>query len=351
MKEKIAVLAGDVGGTKTNLALFAKHEGPASPVALQSYPSREAPDLESIVKKFLSSLDLPVSRACFGIAGPVVNGRCKTTNLPWEVSEARLKRAFKWEWVRLVNDLAATGLSIPLLKRRETAALNRGRPQRGGNIALVAPGTGLGQGLMLFHQGKALPVPSEGGHVDFAPTNEQEVELWRYLNRKLGHVSVERIVSGPGLGNIYAWLKEGGRYREPAWLKERLIEEDPARVISETGLAEKNPLCVEALRTFVSILGAVAGNLALTGLATGGVYLGGGIPPKILPALKTGAFMKAFTDKGRFRGLLEKIPVRVIMNERAALLGAAECAFQAVEGEEFHTDGEPESAGRAPHPF
>lgn len=167
--------------------------------------------------------------------------------------------------------------------------------------------------------------------MDFAPNNEPEVELWRSLKRKLGHVSVERIVSGPGLGNLYAWLKESGRYQEPQWLKERLLEEDPAKVIAESGLNEKHPLCVEALRMFVSILGAAAGNLALTGMATGGVYLGGGIPPKILPALKTGLFMQAFTDKGRFRGLLEKIPVRVIVNEGAALLGAAKCAFQGVE--------------------
>jgi glucokinase len=185
--------------------------------------------------------------------------------------------------------------------------------------------------LVVFHQGKALPVPSEGGHVDFAPTSEPEVELWRHLQEKFGHVSVERIASGPGLGNIYAWLRESGRYREPVWLKERLLEEDPAKVIAECGLTDKHPLCVEALHTFVSILGAVAGNLALTGLATGGLYLGGGIPPKILPALKTGPFMKAFTDKGRFCGLLEKIPVRVITNEQAALLGAAEWAYQTVE--------------------
>jgi glucokinase len=233
--------------------------------------------------------------------------------------------------VSLVNDLSATAMAIPLLNRRELATLNKGRPQKGGNTALVAPGTGLGQGLVVFHQGKALPVPSEGGHVDFAPTRELEVELWRTLKQKFGHVSVERIVSGPGLIEIYAWLKESGRYREPQWLKDRLLEEDPAKVIAENGLAENHSLCVEALRTFVSILGAVSGNLALTAMATGGVYLGGGIPPKILPALKTGPFMKAFTDKGRFRGLLEKIPVRVIMNERAALLGASECALQAVE--------------------
>ena len=331
MKKETVVLAGDIGGTKTNLGLFVMGEGRPSPHAVESYPSLETPNLESIVKRFLSDHSASVSSACFGIAGPVVNGRCKTTNLPWEVSEARLAKAFQWERVRLVNDLTATAMAIPLLKRGELATLNNGRPQKGGNIALIAPGTGLGQGLVVFQKNKPLPVPSEGGHVDFAPTSEPEVELWRTLKKMFGHVSVERIVSGPGLGNIYAWLKESGRYPEPPWLKERLLEEDPAKVIAEIGLAENHPLCVEALHTFVSILGAVAGNLALTALARGGVYLGGGIPPKILPALKTSLFMEAFKDKGRFRSLLEKISVRVIMNERAALLGASHCAFQAVE--------------------
>lgn len=336
MKKRTVVLAGDIGGTKTNLALFVRGEERPSPSAFESYPSPEASNLESIVGRFLTNHPAAVSSACFGVAGPVVNGKCRTTNLPWEVSEARLAKAFGWERVRLINDLTATAMAIPHLKRREVATLNKGRPQRGGTLALVAPGTGLGQGLVVIYHNRPLPIPSEGGHVDFAPTNEHEVELWRALKKKFNHVSVERIASGPGLGNIYTWLKESGRYEEPQWLKELFLEGDPAKVIAENGLAERHPLCVEALRTFVSILGAVAGNLALTGMATGGVYLGGGIPPKILPALKTGPFMRAFTDKGRFRGLLEKIPVRVIMNEGAALLGAAECAFQAVERSARH---------------
>jgi glucokinase len=328
VKKKNTVLAGDVGGTKTNLALFVKEQDRPSSTDFESYSSQETSNLGSIVGRFLSSHPASVSSACFGIAGPVVNGRCKTTNLPWEVSEASLKRSFRWERVGLINDLAATALSVPLLRRDELVTLNRGNPQKDGNLVLVAPGTGLGQGLVAFHQGKTVSLSSEGGHVDFAPTNEQEVELWRYLKEKFDHVSVERIVSGPGLVNIYEWLKDSGRYSAPEWLEKRLLEDDAPKVIAESGLTEMLPLCVEALRIFVSILGAVTGNLALTGLAMGGVYLGGGIPPKILPALKTGRFMEAFVNKGRFRSLLEKIPVRVIMNERAALLGAAECAFQ-----------------------
>jgi glucokinase len=330
MSNETLVLAGDIGGTKTNLGLYVRKKGRLSAVAIESYPSREAPHVEPIIKEFLSTHPGFVASACFGIAGPVVNGRCKTTNLPWDVSEHRLKKGFGWEKVRLVNDLTATALSIPLLGTREMSALNRGRPQKGGNLALVAPGTGLGQGLVVFHQGRPVPVSSEGGHVDFAPTSEDHVSLWRFLREKHGHVSVERIVSGPGLVEVYAWTKDFRRVREPGWLKERLQKEDPAKVITDCALEERNGLCAEALEHFTRILGAVAGNLALTGLATGGVYLGGGIPPKILPALKSGVFMKAFTDKGRFGNLLKKIPVRVILNERAAMLGAAECAFQAL---------------------
>jgi glucokinase len=331
MKKEKKILAGDIGGTKTNLGLFVRGEGRPSPITVESYPSGESSNLEQMIERFLESRNLSdIASACFGIAGPVINGRCKTTNLPWEVSEVRLRKKFKWAEARLLNDLAATALSIPLLSRAEWASLNRGKRQEGGNLALVAPGTGLGQSLLIFHQGRYAPVPSEGGHVDFAPQTEAQVELWRFLKEKYGHVSVERVVSGPGLVDIYSWLKGSGRYEEPSWLKELFKEEDPARAITDCALDGKHPLCVETLDSFVSILGSVAGNLALTGLTMGGVYLGGGIPPKILPALESGRFLEAFLDKGRFSDLLSKIPIRVILNERAALLGAAECAFQAV---------------------
>ena len=331
MKESSVVLAGDIGGTKTGLGLYVKDKGRLSATVIRSYISRDAPHLEPIVEAFLSAHPATVSSACFGIAGPVVDGRCKTTNLPWEVSEKALKRNFGWEKVRLVNDLTATALSLPFLNSRESAALNKGRPQKDGNMALVAPGTGLGQGLVIFHRNEPVPVSSEGGHVDFAPAGEDQVRLWRFLQKRYGHVSVERIVSGPGLVDLYAWVKASRRIREPGWLKARFQEEDPAKVITDCALERKHSCCVEALDHFVRILGAVAGNLALTGLATGGVYLCGGIPPKIFQALKDGVFMEAFADKGRFEGLLKRIPVRVILNEQAAMVGAAACAFQAVE--------------------
>jgi glucokinase len=269
-----------------------------------------------------------ISSACFGVAGPVKNGRCKTTNLPWDVSERKLKNRFGWDKVCLINDLTATSYAVPLLTGRELFSLNRGKKTKGGSIGLIAPGTGLGMALMVWRDGNYIPMPSEGGHSDFAPQNETEVALWHYLHVRLGHVSVERVLSGPGLFIIYCWLKFTGQGSEPTWLAQRMNEDDPSKVISEAALVEKEPLCVKTLDLFVSILGATAGNLALTGLTRGGIYIGGGIAPKILPKLGEDLFIKAFVDKGRFTGLLQSIPVRVILNDKAALLGAAHCALE-----------------------
>ncbi|MCJ7686486.1 MAG: glucokinase [Desulfobacteraceae bacterium] len=320
-------LAGDIGGTKTNIALYS--HGKTRPVTrvIESYSSRDAQGLESIVEQFFEKHPASITEACFAIAGPVIDGRCKTTNLPWDVSERRIGRRFGWN-LRLINDLAATALGIPLLYSRELYPLNKMRLRKGGNIALVAPGTGLGTSVLVWHDGRYIPVPSEGGHVDFAPTDEDQVLLWRYMSEHYGHVSIERIVSGPGLLNIFSFLKETGRYQVPRWLARDLKKMDPGRAITEAAIQKKDPLCMKVLNMFTSILGAIAGNLALTVLATGGVYLGGGIPPKILPALADGVFMNAFADKGRFKGLLEKMPVRVILNDRAAILGAARYALE-----------------------
>ena len=327
IKGEVTVLAGDVGGTKTNLGLYIVGKQRPRATIVESFPSGESADLETIVERFLERHPVLVRSACFGIAGPVLQGESKTTNLPWKVSEVSLKKRFQWHRVRLLNDLTATALTVPLLTSRERIAINKVRVPKNQNLALVAPGTGLGEALLVFRNGEYIPIPSEGGHVDFAPSNEAEVRLWRFLREKFGHVSVERVLSGPGLVNLYAWLRDAEGYREPGWLKKRFEEGDPARVVTETALKERHPLCREALHVFVSVLGRTAGNLALTGTATGGVYLGGGIPPKILPALRQGLFMKAFVDKGRFEDYLKEIPVRVIMNDKAALLGAAIGAF------------------------
>jgi glucokinase len=330
-KKSAVVLAGDVGGTKTSVGLFVRGKMRPESLVVESFPSREAARLEYIVDRFLKSHPAPISSACFGIAGPVINGRCKTTNLPWVVSETLMRRRFHWRHVRLLNDLAAAALAIPLLRRSELVSLNKGVVQKKGNLALLSPGTGLGQSMLAYDDGEYVPLSSEGGHVSFSPTTEGEVELWRYLRQKFDHVSVERVLSGPGLVNIYSWLRDSGRFEEPRWLQELMEKGDPAKAISENALLKEQALCVESLRLYVTLLGNAAGNLALTSMAVGGVYLGGGIPPKILPALKQGSFLKAFMAKGRFADFLAQIPVRVILNDKAALLGAAHAAFEALK--------------------
>jgi glucokinase len=293
---------------------------------LEIYASQKAPNLEYIIDDFLRRHQASLTSVCFGIAGPIRNGRCKTTNLPWDVSERKIKNRFGWGRVRLINDLTATAYAVPLLTKGELFPLNQRKRTRGGNLGLIAPGTGLGMALLVWEDGHYIPVPSEGGHSDFAPNDDAELALWQYLHQRVGHVSAERVLSGPGLFVIYCWLKHTGRHGEPKWLAKRINEGDPPRVISDAALAEKEPLCVKTLNLFVSILGGAAGNLALTGLTKGGVYLGGGICPKILPKLNEDMFMLPFTNKGRFKGLLQEIPVNVILNDKAALLGAAHCA-------------------------
>jgi glucokinase len=328
LKDEILVLAGDVGGTKTNLGLFQMGKTRPSPKMIETYFSKEVPNLEHIIGRFLDKHKAKIAGACFGVAGPVQGGRSKITNLPWTISENRIKKRFKWNHVTLVNDLTATAYALPLLTNRELHALNKAKGGKGQNLGLVAPGTGLGMALSIWMEDKYIPVASEGGHADFGPNDLMQEELWAYLYERWDHVSVERVLSGSGLFNIYAWLRDSGRLIEPAWLAKKIQEMDPARAISEAAMDRKDPLCEEALDIFVSIFGAVVGNLALTGMTTGGVYLGGGIPPKILPKLEDDTFIQAFTNKGRFKHLMDKIPVRVILNDRAALLGAAHCAFE-----------------------
>lgn len=325
------ILAGDIGGTKTRLGIFALGPTRPSPMALSTFSSRRADSLESAVDRFLASSQVPVGRACFAVAGPVVNGRAKITNLPWEIEEQTLKRHFRWSQVSVINDVAATALALPLLRGRETKALNRARARREQTKVVVAPGTGLGVAFLLFNRGAVIEMPSEGGHADFAPGSQEETALLEYLRGDFPHVSIERVLGGPGLVRIYNWLRDSGRYHESAYVARMMGRMDPAKAITRAALERGNKLSVKAIRTYVSILGSVSSNLALTGMAMGGVYLGGGIPPKILPFLEDGTFWSAFVNKGRFRGLLERIPVKVILNDRAALLGAAAHAINAAE--------------------
>jgi glucokinase len=324
------VLAGDIGGTKTRLGLFDVEDRRPRLRTEQTFASSAYENLASIIEEFLDSRSRDVDAACFGIAGPVINNRSRPTNLPWTVSESNISNRLGGARAKLINDLAATALAVPVLRGNEIRTIQPGRSVAGGNRALIAPGTGLGQAILLDDHGRSLAVASEGGHSGFAPSNEEEVSLWRYLQRRYGHVSTERVLSGPGLVNIYEFLRDSGRYKEPRWLTGRMAEEDKAQMVTEAANSRKTPIAVAALRMMTAILGASAGNLALTAMSTGGVYIGGGIAPKILPHIDTKQFLNAFREKGRFTGFLEKIPVKVILNDRAALLGAANCARQAI---------------------
>jgi len=320
------LLAGDIGGTKTNLAVFTTQAGPRAPLAEATFPSADYPTLEALVREFLSQVDLPVERASFGVAGPVVGGQATITNLPWVMEETQLEEALNLSPVRLLNDLEAIANGVPFLEPVDLHTLNEVQPAAGGAMAIIAPGTGLGEAFLTWDGSRYRSQPSEGGHTDFAPTTPLEVDLLRRLLDRFDHVSYERVCSGLGLPNIYAFLKDSRYADEPAWLAERLAAaEDPTPVIATAALDGERPceLCVATLDTFVSILAAEAGNLALKVLATGGVYLGGGIPPRILPALEHGRFMESFQRKGRMSKLLARVPVHVILNPKVALLGAA----------------------------
>jgi len=317
------MMAGDVGGTKTLIGLFRPTKDYPVFEDIGFFSSAAYADLESIVEEYLKTRQVLLAGACFGLAGPVENGKCRATNIPWEVSEKKLLNKFSWPHVRLINDLAATGAATRVLKNEELFVLQKGEPHKDGVRGVVAPGTGLGISLMVKVKDEYVALPSEGGHADFAPNRKEDVELWRYIRKSMGHVSAERIVSGPGLINIYRWIIAKNPAPQPSWLVKRMNQEDPARVISEVAVAGDDPLCRKALELFVSALGAVAGNLALIGLTYGGIYLGGGIVPKILPFLSEKNFLRSFSDKGRFRHLLKTIPVYVILNDQAALLGAA----------------------------
>lgn len=322
------ILAGDVGGTKTVLALF--EEG-AEGLRLHreaTYPSRSASRFEDLCERFLGEAGgPPVRAACFGIAGAVVEGRVRATNLPWEVDEAGLASTLGIARVRLLNDLEAAAYGVLIAPPESLVCLQPGRPRPGGaTLALIAAGTGLGEAIMAWDGQHHQVIASEGGHADFAPRTELEAALWAYLHREFGHVSYERVLSGPGLYNVYRFLRQHRRVPEPPWLAERLRAGDPSAAVSEAGLGGRDPICAEALDLFVSVYGAEAGNLALKALAVGGVFVGGGIAPKILPKLQESGFVAAFCDKGRLTDLMRSIPVHAVRDPRTPLLGAADRA-------------------------
>jgi glucokinase len=349
------ILAGDIGGTKTRLALFEWKDQRVEPQTEQVYVSGDYKSFEEILAEFLNppqpepiestelgesgqpiedatpepgpqSTELKIDAACIGVAGPVIDNCCHTTNLPWVVDGGGLAQRFGIPTVRLLNDLEATAYGLLELRPDEMTVLNAGTvPSQKRALALIAAGTGLGEAILFWDGRQYHPSPSEGGHADFAPNSDLEIDLLRHLRGSYLHVSWERVLSGPGLHAIYEFLRDTKK-NEPTWMAERIQVEDPAAVIAEVGLKKQADIGVQALDLFASIYGAEAGNLALKSMALSGVYVGGGIAPKLLAKLQDGSFMRAFTNKGRYKKLMSAIPVRVIKNDRAALIGAAAVA-------------------------
>lgn len=320
-------MAGDIGGTKARLAIFSAALGPRVPLREAVFPSQSYPNLEAIVREFIVQGDLSVVRAVFGVPGPVVGGEIRVTNLPWHIEESRLQAALNVSSIQLMNDLEALAYAVPFLEPPDLHILHAAEAEPGATIAVIAPGTGLGEAYLTWDGARYRAHASEGGHADFGPTNTLEIGLLRYLMERLTHVSYERVCSGTGLPNIYAYLKDTGYAQEPSWLAEQLSAvRDPTPVIVNAALSHDQKACELAAATlgmFVSILGAEAGNLALKLMSNGGVYLGGGLPPRILPCLEQGHFMKSFLNKGRFKSTLMHFPVWVIRHPNAALLGLA----------------------------
>ena len=324
-------LAGDIGGTKTHLAIYDPAQGARTPLVEQKFPSSDYKSLTAIVKEFLAQVQLQPTRASFGVAGPVVAGEAQVTNLSWLLLESELETALGLEKVSLINDLYSVSNAVPHLQPEDLHIIQAGKQIPASTRVVIAPGTGLGEGFLTWSGERYIPFPSEGGHADFAPTNPLEIGLLQYLQNIFGHVSYERIISGIGIPNIYGYLREIDFAEEPDWLQAELARAaDPTPVIMDAAAQSDAPeICRQTLEIFVAVLGAEAGNMALNTLATGGVYLGGGIPPRILSALGAGTFLDAFHAKGRFNDLMHQIPVYVILNPNVALLGAAHHVFGA----------------------
>ena len=320
------ILAGDIGGTNARLSCYRQVNGHFVAVHEDVFASRQYRGLDEIVVKFVSDSGVQPDAASFGIAGPVRHGRVETSNLPWIVDSSRLAQELQLPSVNLINDLEAQAWGIQCLGESDAVPLNKVKETPVGNQAVVAAGTGLGEAGLYWDGHQYQVFACEGGHCDFAPRNELEIELLRYLLTRFGHVSYERIVSGPGLVNVYLFLKDTHRGEEPQWLHDEITAGDAGAAISRAALSGKSPLAEQALDLWISIYGAEAGNTALKIFATGGVFLAGGIAPKILPKLSGPLFMQAFLGKGRMQALLEAIPVHVITNEKTGLLGAARYA-------------------------
>ena len=318
------ILAGDIGGTKTHLAFFEKQGKEMILKTQKKFHSHDYPGLASVVEIFLLETGLCASKACFGVAGAVSHGVCHATNLPWEIKIEKLAKSckIKKESVAIINDLEANAWGIKALKEKDFSVLNQGKINPRGNQVLISAGTGLGEAGMVFIEGQHYPFASEGGHADFASRDEEEDALLKYLRKRWGHVSYERILSGPGIANVHSFLIEDQKMRENPLVLDEIKKEDKALVISRWGFEKKSSVCEKTLTLFSSIYASAAGNLALKMVSTGGVFIGGGIAPKILPFMQTSLFLKSFRAKGRFEPLLKDIPIKIILREDTALLGA-----------------------------
>jgi glucokinase len=322
------ILAGDIGGTSVKLALLKHESGNLKQIKECSFNSKDYPGLEPILLEFFENRKISVDQACLGVAGPVENGKCTVTNLQWIVKVGSLKKILEIDNVWLINDLAAMACSIPFLQKSELEILQQGDGDTSDRVAVIAAGTGLGQAFLIPDStDRYLVIDSEGGHCDFPFNDGIERDLLHFLQSQFGRVSIERVLSGNGLSQIYQFLKKNHSIDEPEWLSHELKENDQGSVITIYGLNGKSETCKKALDLFISFYGRVAGNLALQFRAKGGVYIGGGIAPKIISKLKSGNFMESFLSKGRFQNFMKTIPVKVIMNEKASLLGAAQYAL------------------------
>jgi len=318
------ILAGDIGGTKTALGLFTPGQSVKRPLLRRTFPSQHYDSLEAIIAEFLSETDETPAAASFAVAGPVQEGVANITNLPWIIEADNISRTFHIPTVHLLNDVQATAAAVPFLAEEDLAVLRPGEPNPTGVIAVIAPGTGLGEAFLTWDGEHYHAHPSEGGHASFAPNTGEEINLLTYLFKRYGHLSFERVGSGSGIPNLYEFLRDSGRYIEPDWLREALAEvKDRTPIIVHAALETQTEICVATLDMFVSVLGNEAGNMALNLLATGGIYLGGGMPPRILPRLQQPDFLESIARKGRFKTLLDNIPVYVILDSESALHGAA----------------------------
>jgi glucokinase len=320
------ILAGDIGGTNARLAYFQPQNGHLRLVSERTFPSREHSELGEIVTEFLDASGTRPEAACFGIAGPVRNGRVETSNLPWVIEQSRLAKQIHLPATLLINDLEASAWGIGALEATDLVPLNQVSGPAVGNQAVIAPGTGLGEAGLFWDGSRHHVFACEGGHTDFAPQGDLQIELLRFLRARFGHVSYERILSGPGLVNVYEFLRDTGCEKESDEFAAILKNSDPAAAISRAALDGTQPLAEKALALWIAVYGAEAGNLALKTMATGGIFLAGGISPKILAKLTGSMFIETFYEKGRLRPLVEAIPVQVVTNEKAGLLGAARCA-------------------------